>query len=116
TDLYGPFPALRRTRERLGDWHHDDWGVARGLSPVHPEGMKGAILGRIIMDEEPGSLTDADGTEYDGILADFWAKVGEDRRALIRDLQRRHVPLYGSTQAVKGATRTAEDGHIELWP
>jgi hypothetical protein len=27
TDIYGPHPFLRTTRERIVDWHHDDHGV-----------------------------------------------------------------------------------------
>ena len=44
TDLYGRYPQLRATRERFVDWHHDQ----------DPTGvMKGAILGRIVMDADP---------------------------------------------------------------
>ena len=98
TDIYGPYPALRRTRERLVDWHHDN----------DPTGvMKGAVLGRIVMDENP---------EDEGVWADFWANAGEQRRALIARLEKAGVPLYGSSQAIRGAVRKASDGHIELWP
>lgn len=98
TDIYGPFPALRRSRERLVDWHHDYDPVGR---------MKGAILGHVVFDEAP---------EDDGLWADFWANAGEERRALVAKLERGGVPLYGSSQAVRGATRKADDGHIEVWP
>lgn len=110
TDLYGPFPALRASRERFVDWHHDDDGVPDGMAR-----MKGAILGKIVLDEGPSTLAAEDG-EYDGVLADFWANAGEQRRKLIRDLQRRGQPLYGSSQAVAKAVRKDEDGHIALWP
>lgn len=98
TDLVGPFPALQRTRERLVDWHHD----------ADPTGiMKGAILGRVVLDTDP---------EDAGVWADFWANAGEARRRLVADLERRSIPLYGSSQAVAGAVKKADDGHIELWP
>lgn len=98
TDLYGPYPALRLSRERLVDWHHDD----------DPTGvMKGALLGRVIFDAEP---------EDDGVWADFWVNAGEKRRSLIASLERRGVPLYGSSQAAKGAHVDPATGHIEVWP
>src|SRR5882672_10427809 len=39
TDIYGPYPTLKASRERLVDWHHDDSGV-----PPDPklQSMKGA--------------------------------------------------------------------------
>src|SRR5213078_1924721 len=52
TDLYGPFKALRQTRERAVDWHH-------AYAPPHnrtgdPTGkMSGAIIAKAVMDEEP---------------------------------------------------------------
>lgn len=101
TDVYGPFPSLRRSRERLVDWHH-------GMDPTGV--MKGAILGRVVFDEKPESA---------GWWADFWANAGEQRRALVAELERRHVPVYGSTAAVKG-TRLLwppdDDGHLPTWP
>ena len=98
TDWIGPFPALRKSRERLVDWHHD----------MDPTGvMKGVILGREVLDTEP---------EEAGLWADWWARAGEDRLKLVAELERRAVPIYGSSQAVRGAVRKADDGHIELWP
>jgi hypothetical protein len=98
TDWIGPFPALRKSRERLVDWHHD----------MDPTGvMKGVILGREVLDTEPDEA---------GLWADWWARAGEDRLKLVAELERRNVPIYGSSQAVRGAVRKADDGHIELWP
>jgi len=98
TDLFGPFPSLRSTRDRLVDWHHG----------VDPKGaMKGAILGRVVMDEKP---------ESDGLWADFWANAGEKRRELVAALERRGVPLFGSSQAIPTAVRKAADGAIDVWP
>ena len=102
TDRFGSFAVLRKTRERLVDWHHDDYGV-----PGHASKMKGAILGRVVLDEEP---------ESDGYWADWWANAGENRRKLIASLERRNVPLYGSSQAVASGIRKADTGHIEVWP
>ncbi len=113
TDRYGPYPYLRSTRERLVDWHHDDAGV-----PDHLARMKGAILGKIDMDEEPSTLRTDEG-EFDGVLANFWANAGEKRVALVRDLQRRSVPLFGSSQSVKGVRAMwppEADGHLPVWP
>lgn len=102
TDLYGAYPALRRTRERMVDWHHDQ---------LHgdPTGrMKGAILGRIMLDERP---------EDDGLWADFWANAGEQRRDLLGRLERQGVPLYGSSEPIQAGVRVSKaDGHIEVWP
>ncbi len=98
TDIHGGYAALRRTRERLVDWHHDR----------DPTGaMKGAILGRVVLDEDP---------EADGRWADFWANAGERRRTLLARLEESGVPLYGSSQAIPAGVRKASDGHIEVWP
>lgn len=98
TDLYGPFPTLRASRDRLVDWHHDN-------DPTQV--MKGAILGRVVMDEQP---------EREGLWADFWVNAGEKRKALIASLERRGVALFGSSMAIPTAVRKARDGHIEVWP
>ena len=97
TDIYGSYAVLRETRERLVDWHHDNDPTGR---------MKGAILGRVVLDDEP---------EDDGVWADMWANAGEQRRKLVADLERRGVALYGSSEAVPGAVRKT-DGHIDVWP
>ena len=96
TDLVGPFPALRASRERIVDWHHD-------MDPIGK--MKGANLGRIVLDEEPDDA---------GLWADWWAQKGEERMALIKKLQDKGVPLYGSSYAA--FKQKADDGHIEVWP
>lgn len=98
TDLYGPFPVLRSTRERMVDWHHDQ----------DPTGvMKGAIVGRVILDQEP--------IDGEGLWGAFWANAGEKRRHLLAALERNGVPLYGSSQPVQGAV--AKSGaHIDMWP
>ncbi len=111
TDLYGPYPALRRTRERLVDWHHDD---DQGVPKSVPS-MKGAILGHIVLDEGPSTLKAEDG-DYEGVAADFWARAGEKRLALVKALQTRGAHIFGSSQAVIGGVRKAADGHIEQWP
>lgn len=99
TDLVGGFPILAKTRERLVDWHHDQ----------DPTGvMKGAIVGRIVLDDEP---------ESDGHWADFWANAGEKRRVLVAQLERQGVPLYGSSQSAgKAFVKVSQDGHIDTWP
>lgn len=114
TDLFGPFPGLRATRERIVDWHHDGAGV-----PADAQWMKGAILGHIELDESPGEFSADDGV-YEGVAADWWAKAGERRLALIRELQRRGQPIFGSSQAVAGAIQKGElvngGRHIDVWP
>ena len=112
TDIYGPFPSLRASRERIVDWHHDDDGVPSKAAKGDPKllSMKGAIIGHLQFDEDP---------EADGYWADWWANAGEKRRRLIGLLERKGVPLYGSTEAVAKARAlwpTAEDGHIPVWP
>jgi hypothetical protein len=110
TDLYGPLRQYGR--ERLVDWHHVTFA---GQSDPVNNAMKGAILGRIVMDPEP-SEEDVDGEKFAGIWADFWANAGEKRRQLVAALERRQVPLYGSSQALAKATRIGPDGHIDVWP
>jgi len=97
TDRYGHFPALRASRERFVDFHHDADPTGR---------MKGALLGHVVLDEDP---------EEDGVWGEFWANAGEKRRALIAQLERQGVALYGSSEAVPGAVRKT-DGHIDVWP
>ena len=114
SDLYGPFPGLRNTRERIVDWHHDDFGVPEGK-----QWMKGSMLGRIVLDDEPSEFRDGESV-YEGIAADWWANVGERRLALIRSLQKKGSPIFGSSQALKGAIRKSDlpggGRHIDVWP
>jgi len=100
TDLAGPFAILRKTRDRLVDWHHDS----------DPTGiMKGAIIGRITLDEQS--------VDGEGHWAEFWANAGEKRRALLAQLEAKGVPLYGSSQSAGKATvKVEEDGRIAVWP
>lgn len=107
TDLFGPFPSLRASRERVVDWHHD----------LDPTGvMKGAIVGRVVFDAEPETV-DIEGIPAAGVWGDFWANAGEKRRALIAMLERKGHQLYGSSQAVKGATVIDHaTGSIDVWP
>jgi cation transport regulator ChaB len=97
TDLFGPFPLLRQTRDRIVDWHHDGDPTGR---------MKGAQLGHVVLDEEP---------ESDGLWADFWARAGERRLALVRLLEERGARLFGSSEAKAGFVKKT-DGHIDVWP
>lgn len=110
TDVYGPLKGYGR--ERLVDWHHVTF--ADRQDPVGNT-MKGAILGRVVMDPEP-SEEDVDGETFAGIWADFWANAGEKRRQLVAALERRAVPLFGSSQPLQRAVRIAKSGHIDVWP
>jgi hypothetical protein len=72
--------------------------------------MKGAIIGRVVMDDAP---------EKEGLWADFWANAGEKRRQLMAALEQRGVPLFGSSQAVTTAVRKSAalgGRHIDVWP
>ena len=109
TDIYGPYPALRSSPDRLVDWHHDN--DRRVPASVHS--MKGAIIGKIILDDGPSVLTGDDGADYEGVAADFWANAGEQRLALIRALSRRGATIYGSSQALY---KKATGSHIDEWP
>lgn len=112
TDFYGPYSWLRDSRERLVDWHHVTFG-----DRTDPAGlMKGAILGRIVLDDEP-SEAEVDGKTYAGIWADLWANAGEKRRELVAMLERRAVPIYGSSQPVQKAVQIdGKTGSIDVWP
>lgn len=117
TDIYGELRTYGR--ERLVDWHHTTFGNI-GLGRDYyddPVGgaAKGAIMGRIVLDEEP-SEEDIDGERFTGIWADFWANAGEKRRALVAALERRAVPLFGSSQPVYASVRKSKAGHIDVWP
>jgi hypothetical protein len=108
TDIYGPFPELRSTRDRLVDFHH----AYRPPTPRQgdPTGvMNGAILGKSVLDDEP---------EEDGWWADVWLKHGERRVNLIKALIRRGGQLFGSSQRVPGNTLKQDPvtGEILQWP
>lgn len=110
TDLYGPLAGFGR--ERLTDWHHVTFG-----DRTDPAGlMKGAILGRIVLDEDPSS-ENLDGVDLMGVWSDFWANAGEKRRQLVAMLERKGVPLFGSSQPLQKAVLIDKrTGHIDRWP
>jgi hypothetical protein len=69
------------------------------------------------MDEGPSEFRHGDDI-YEGVAAEWWAKIGEQRLALIRALQRKGTPIFGSSQAVgvqKGAMVNGGT-HIDVWP
>lgn len=104
TDIFGPYKALRETRERLVDWHHS----LRPPSARHgdPTGvMNTAVLGKAVLRDEPDDM---------GWWVDFWVNAGEKRVALIRKIAER-ATLYGSSQPI-GETKKAKSGEITLWP
>ena len=108
TDLYGPFPSLRASRDRVTDWHHD----------LDPTGAtKGAIIGRTVLDDHAETVN-LDGLPYAGVWGDFWANAGEKRRQLVAMMERQlRQQLYGSSQAVKGAVKIDPvTGSIDVWP
>lgn len=110
TDFFGPYPALRQSRERLVDWHHMTF-LPRENHPA-AEAMKGAIMGRVVLDAEPEEV---DG--FAGLWGDFWANAGEKRRALMEWLEKRGHQLYGSSQPVQtGVVKNAKTGAIDVWP
>lgn len=104
TDLVDGHSALAATRRRVTDWHHN----------VDPTGvMKGAILGWTEMDTDAQTVN-LDGVDYTGLWGDFWANAGEKRRKLVAELERRSVPLFGSSEAAY--RKASPSGHIEKWP
>lgn len=113
TDLYGPFPTLRQSRDRLVDWHH----VTTVKGYRDPGGvMQGAFLAKMTLDEEP-STEEVEGEKYYGVWANLWANLAEHRRYAIGALERRNIPLYGSSVPVAKAVQIDErTGHIEVWP
>lgn len=118
TDLYGPLRDFGR--ERLVDWHHvtfGNMGLGRDYyqDPAGVPPAKGAILGRIVLDSE-ASTEEIDGDEYTGIWSDFWANAGERRRAMIAALERKAVPMFGSSQPLYSAVRKSKAGAIDVWP
>lgn len=108
TDIFGPFPELRATRDRLVDFHHSY------RPPTSRQGdptgvMNGAILGKSVLDDEP---------DADGWWADVWLKHGERRVNLIKALVKRGGQLFGSSQRVPGNTLKQDPvtGEILQWP
>ncbi len=75
--------------------------------------MKGTILGRIDMDPEPSEMTYEDDV-IEGVAADWWARAGERRMALVKALSRKSVPIFGSGQAYYA--KASADGHIDEFP
>lgn len=108
SDLTGPYAGLKASLSRLVDWHHDGAGVPRDA-----QWMKGTILGRIDMDPEPSEIT-YDGDVIEGIAADWWARAGERRLALVKALSRKNQPIFGSGQAYYA--KASADGHLDEFP
>jgi len=102
TDIYGAYPDLRRTRERLVDWHHNLKPNPRDPDPM----MQGHVLGKSILDPDP---------DEDGWWVDLWLDAGNKRLAMVRRLVERGAQLFGSSQAAKGVQVEAS-GHIKVWP
>jgi hypothetical protein len=105
TDFFGPNPRMKANRDRLVDWHHV--AFAGQKDPAPGRNMKGAVLGKIVLDPE---------SEKDGMWADFWANAGEERRRLVAMLERKSVPLYNSTQPIQGQIAYGKAGAIDRWP
>ena len=106
TDLYAGFPALRRTRERLVDWHHSLAPIGgRGGDPL--KSMNGVVLGKAILDEEP---------DEDGHWVEFWARKGEERLGLVKRLLQRGVQLFGSAQPAAAGKADPLTGEILTFP
>lgn len=92
TDLYGPYKALRQTRERLVDFMH-------GADAT----LKRSIVGKAELDEEP---------EEEGLWARIWLKAQQARLALF---ERLGGQLYGSSEAVYKKA-DPDTGEILEWP
>lgn len=108
SDLTGPYAGLKATRSRIVDWHHDGAGV-----PKDAQWMKGSILGRIDMDPDPSEMHYEDEI-IEGVAADWWARAGERRLALVKALSRKNKPIFGSGQALYA--KAGVDGHIDEFP
>ena len=92
TNLYGPFKALRDTKERPTDFMHgQDKTLGRSL------------VGITELDDEP---------EEDGLWARVWLKAQQARLALFEKLG---GVLYGSSEAVYKKA-DPETGEILEWP
>ena len=109
TDIFGPFPALKASRWRLMDWHHDDAGVPPKEQGGPAISMKGAIIGEIELEDEPDEF---------GHWASWWIRRGQandyavaaKRVAALETM----TPIYGSSFAVY--KKADDDGHISEWP
>ncbi len=108
SNLTGPYQGLKASLSRMVDWHHDGYGV-----PPDAQWMKGSILGRIDMDPQPSEVQYEDEV-FEGIAADWWARAGERRLALVKSLARKSKPIFGSGQAVY--MKASADGHIDEFP
>ncbi len=113
TDIYGPYPGLRRSRERLVDFMHayqppsPRYGDKARNPATGADGlMAGVILGKSILDPDP---------DEDGWWVDFWFEQGNRRVAMVQALARRGAQLFGSTQPI-GKAVIEPDGHIAVWP
>ncbi len=94
TDIYGTVSGLRKTRERLLDWHH-------GADNL----MKRTTIGKTILDPDP---------DEDGWWVDTWLTAGKKHLEMVRRLVERGAQLFGSSEAAY--KKTASDGEILVWP
>ncbi len=94
TDIYGSIAGLRKTRERLLDWHH-------GTDDL----MRREVIGKTILDPDP---------DEDGWWVDAWLDTGKKHLAMVRRLVERGAQLFGSSEAAY--KKTAPDGEILEWP
>jgi len=94
TDIYGSIAGLRKTRERLLDWHHGS-----------DELMRRVVIGKTILDPDP---------DEDGWWVDAWLKAGQKHLAMVRRLVDRGAKLFGSSEAAY--KNVADDGEILVWP
>jgi hypothetical protein len=112
TDIYGPYPGLRQSRERLVDFMHSFQppGPQYGDRMTSPSGESGLMLGHLIgksvLDPNP---------EEDGWWVDLWFEAGNRRVAMVDALAKRGARLYGSSQPI-GKALVEPSGHIAVWP
>lgn len=108
TDIVGHYAVLKAERERLVDWHHSlkpEGG--RGGDPMGV--MNGVALGKAVLDPEP---------DESGWWVDFWAKAGERRLGLVRQLVERGTQLFASAQptSVDDTAVSKATGEILRYP
>lgn len=94
TDIYGSIAGLRKTRERLLDWHHG-----------HDQLMRRTVIGKTMLDPDP---------DEDGWWVDAWLKAGQKHLDMVRRLVERGAQLFGSSEAAY--KNVADDGEILVWP